>query len=213
MTPIHYTCGVLRRKCRQAFTIAFAKRNNFTRHMRYSSESVQWLDHFRNANIVHAKNSVHGEVRIENYSVDGFDSTTNTVYEYYGCYHHDHTACNESHDAKKWEKAMQREADLKALGHNVISITSCEWFAMEESEVWYHPAATTAAASCSMEDILDAVKCEEIFGFIQCSIHVPLHLIDKFLNSPRYPKTLRLLWRILVNICRRTAEISGVSHA
>ena len=52
---------------------------------------------------------------------------------------------------------------------------------MEESEVWYHPAA---AASCSMEDIVDAVKCEEIFGFIQCSIHVPSHLIDNFSEFP-----------------------------
>ena len=159
------------------------EKNNFTRRIRYSSESVQWLDHFRNANIVHAENSVHDEVLIENYSVDGFDSTTNTVYEYYGCLHHSHHACNESHDAKKWNKTMQREAELKALGYNVISITSCEWFAMEESEVWYHPA-TAAVASCSMEDIVDAVKCEEVFGFIQCSIHVPSHLIDKFSEFP-----------------------------
>ena len=42
--------------CRQAIT----QNNNFTKHIRYSSESIQWLDHFRNGNIVHAVNSIHG---------------------------------------------------------------------------------------------------------------------------------------------------------
>ena len=35
-----------------------------------------------------------------------------------------------------------------------------------------------------MKDILDAVKCEELFGFIQCSIHVPSHLVEKFSEFP-----------------------------
>ena len=50
-----------------------------------------WLDYFCNENIVHAENSIYGEMRIENYSVDGFDATTNTIYEYYGCFHHGHS--------------------------------------------------------------------------------------------------------------------------
>ena len=59
-----------------------------------SSEAIQWLEHFSNENIMHAENSIHGEVRIENYSVDGLDPNTNTIYGYYGCYYHGH-ACNE----------------------------------------------------------------------------------------------------------------------
>ena len=41
------------------------KKNNFTKHIRYISESIQWLDHFCNANIVHVENSVHGEVALK----------------------------------------------------------------------------------------------------------------------------------------------------
>ena len=79
------------------------KKTNFVKHIRYSKESIQWLDHFRNENIVHAENAIHGEVRIENYSVDGFDATANTIYEYYGCFHHGHS-CSENHDDAKWQK-------------------------------------------------------------------------------------------------------------
>ena len=166
------------------------KKNNFRRYLRYSRESLQWLDHFRNENMTHAENSVHGEVRIGNHSVHGFDVTTNTVYEYYGCYHHGHTACNENHDARRWTKTMAREASLKALGYNIVSITSCEWFAKEESNVWYHPSITTTVIPCSMEDILDAVKSDEIFGFIQCSFHVPPRLVEKFSEfSPIFKNT------------------------
>ena len=82
------------------------KKNNFTKHIHYSNESSQWLDHFRNENIAHVENSIHGEVGIENYSVDGFDATTNTAYEYYGCFHHGHSS-NENHDGKKWQKATR----------------------------------------------------------------------------------------------------------
>ena len=55
------------------------KENNFTKHIRYSSEPIQWLDHFCNENIVHTENSIHGKMHIENYSVDGFDVITYTI--------------------------------------------------------------------------------------------------------------------------------------
>ena len=109
------------------------KKNNFTKHIRYSSESIQWLEHICNENIVHAENSTHGEMRIENYSVRGFDATTNTIYEYYGCFHHGHS-CTENHDDKKWQKTTQRKGELRRLGYNIVSTN--EWLATEESKIW-----------------------------------------------------------------------------
>ena len=58
------------------------KKNSFAKQIRYSHEAIQWLEHFQK-DIRHAEND--GEVRIENYSVDGYDASINTVYEYYGC--------------------------------------------------------------------------------------------------------------------------------
>ena len=54
---------------------------------------MQWLEHImrtENIHIRHAEHSVHGEKRIENFSIDGYCEETNTVYEFLGCYHHGH---------------------------------------------------------------------------------------------------------------------------
>ena len=182
MTPIRYL-WCLAQKCRQAIILFAKKRITLQSIYATSSESIQWLDHFRNENIVHAENSIHGEMRIENYSVDDFDATTSTIYEYHGCFHHGHS-CNENHDDKKWQKTMQREEELRELGYNVISTTSFEWFATEVSKIWYHSTVEPFNTSCSMEDIIDAVKGGDLFGFIKCSIHVPQHLIETFSELP-----------------------------
>ena len=147
MTPIRYACGVSRKNCRH-YTLREEK-NNFAKNVCYSSESIQWLDYFRNENIAHAENSIHGEMRIENYSVDGFDATTNTIDEYYGCFHHGHSCNKNNDDDKKRQKTMQRAEELRRLWHNVVSTTSCEWFTTEESETWYH-SSELSNTSCSI---------------------------------------------------------------
>ena len=75
---------------------------------------------------------------------------------------------------------MEREAELKSLGYNVVSTTSCAWFKQDESKIWYH----TNPSICTMENILDAVRNDDLFGFVQCDIHVPEHLIEKFSEFP-----------------------------
>ena len=106
------------------------ERNNYRKETRYSRESIQWLEHVmrtENVSIRHA-DSCGGEVRIDNYSVDGYDKSTRTVYEYYGCYWHGHPCNPTTHDEERWERTLERERHLRdTLGYNVISITSCEW--------------------------------------------------------------------------------------
>lgn len=48
----------------------------------YSAIAIEWLDSFNNPNILHAENG--GEQFIAGYYVDGYDSVTNTVYEFHG---------------------------------------------------------------------------------------------------------------------------------
>ena len=103
------------------------KKNNFKKDTPYSKQSIQWLEYLIELpgyNICHAENSVHGEKRIGNFRVDSFCEETNTIYEYYGCYHHGHD-CNDKHDSTKWEKALEREEELLSLGYNLETITSC----------------------------------------------------------------------------------------
>ena len=59
--------------------------NGYKKETRYSRESIQWLEHAMRttgARIRQAGNG--GEQRIGNFSVDGYDESTRTVYEYHG---------------------------------------------------------------------------------------------------------------------------------
>ena len=68
------------------------------------------------------------------------------------------------------------------------------------------------SASCSMVDILDTVKCEEMFAFIQCIIHIRPHLIDKFSEFPPIFKNTEISMTD-IGEHMHTAEASGVSDA
>ena len=55
---------------------------NCSRTKAYSNLAIEWLRTFNNPNIQHAENG--GEVTFGNYRVDGYDPTTNTIYEFHG---------------------------------------------------------------------------------------------------------------------------------
>lgn len=70
------------------------------------------------------------------YFVDGYDPTTNTVYEFYGDYWHgnpkttDHNATNQQASktfGELYRNTMIREANIKSLGYNYISIWESEY--------------------------------------------------------------------------------------
>ena len=70
------------------FNSLLEKKNDYKREVRYSRESIQWLDYIMrrdNIDIKHAENG--GEKRIGNYLVDGYHEPTNTIYEYHGCFY------------------------------------------------------------------------------------------------------------------------------
>ena len=120
-------------------------------------------------------------MRIENYSVDGFDSTTNTIFEFYGCYHHGHE-CSDKFDPEIWEKTIEREHELRALGYKLIAITSCEWDKNPASKICYQKE--TNDTPCTFKDILTGIMNDELFVIVKYSAHVPEHLIDKFSEFP-----------------------------
>ena len=107
------------------FYTLLEKKNNFVKEVRYSRESIQWLEYIMRrdqVNIQHAENG--GEMGIANFLVDGYDRTTKTIYEYHGCFWHKHF-CQGSYDETVWNKSIEREEILKRLGYHVVSITSC----------------------------------------------------------------------------------------
>ena len=89
-----------------------------------SKKEVKWLD---SLNI----KEENRQYKIGRYIVDGFDFTTNTVYEFNGDYWHGNPAIYNLEDVNKTSKktfgelyqyTLDKENKLKDLGYNVISI-------------------------------------------------------------------------------------------
>ena len=199
------------------------EKNNYKKETRYSQESIQWLEHVMRSegvSIRHAENG--GEVRVDNFSVDGYDESTRTVYEYYGCYWHGHY-CNTTYNAERWSKTLERENSLRdTLGYNVVSITSCEWLKMTESKDWYSlprqvdgddlPPVTT-----TMENIIDDIMTDKLFGFVKIDYHVHPDDYEKFSEFPPIFKnceiTLDDIGEHMQAYCRSITRKVGVTRS
>jgi hypothetical protein len=111
-------------------SIAFLKCSRDT----FSKETIRWLLEFQNPDIIHATNG--GEIKILGIKVDGYDETTNTIYQYHGCYWHgcpkcfDPTYLNtmkrmEMHEL--YEKTVSYSQYFRAEGYTVIEIWGCQY--------------------------------------------------------------------------------------
>ena len=123
-----------------------------------------------------------GEQRIGDFSVDGYDESTRTVYEYHGCFWHKHF-CHIGYDADVWSKTVERENSVRELGYNVVSITSCEWMKMPESKEWYS-LPRVEPETITMKDIIEDIINDRLFGFVKVDIHVPDELKSHFNEFP-----------------------------
>lgn len=100
------------------------QKNNYNVQSRFSKVSIQWLQCISQGRDIHIRHSPLGELRIENFKVDGIYDKT--IFEFYGCKFHGHN-CGINYNYKLWQKKLQREKDLKELGYQIVSITECEW--------------------------------------------------------------------------------------
>ena len=86
--------------------------------------------------IRHAYNG--GEVRIAGCLVDGYDATTNTIYEFHGCLFHGCHSCYPKQSqcskvnpdrsfAELREATRSKEVTLESTGNSLIVIWECEW--------------------------------------------------------------------------------------
>ena len=108
---------------------------------------------------------------------------------------------------------MKRQEELRK-NYNVISITSCEWFKMEASKKWYQPDETD---TLTVEDILNQIEKEELFGFVRCDVRVPDELKEKYSEFPPVFKnaeiTLADIGEHMQSYCRRIQRKTGVKRS
>ena len=112
-------------------------------HSKVALEWIHWKNSQLESSIQHAR--TEGEYRIpnSNYTVDGYDSETNTVYEFQGCFWHGCPSCypnrTESHQrlenrcADDVYRCTQKKLQfLQSKGYSVAEIWECEWERMKK---------------------------------------------------------------------------------
>jgi hypothetical protein len=105
----------------------------------HSLVAISWLDYISNSQgliIQHAKNV--GEYIIPNtrISVDGYCSSNNTAYEFYGDYWHGNPemyvsnhhiqVCNKT-AGELYQKTVDRAEKIRTLGYNLVEIWESDW--------------------------------------------------------------------------------------
>nr|XP_042912256.1 uncharacterized protein LOC122272525 [Parasteatoda tepidariorum] len=115
----------------QPDTIAMVPVSGYTTKVNYSPDSIRWLDFLvmkDSISIKHALNGT-GEVRIGGHFVDGFCESTNTVYQYHGCFYHGCLSCFDGDQIHPFKgvtmRALRQSTEettekLRALGYDVI---------------------------------------------------------------------------------------------
>jgi hypothetical protein len=149
---------------------------------------MDWLNKSKGLNIQHFKN-VGREKRIGPYLVDGFDSQTNTVFQFQGCYYHGHNChmniCYKETDINLRESRKQNTLRnityLKSKKYNVEEIYECEFYKMQEKDEDLAQFITTQnppfyqkfPGRVSEEQILEHVQNGILFGMVEVDIEVP----------------------------------------
>lgn len=101
----------------------------------YSKKCLKWINSFNNKNIITGfKNKIINSNTIREF--DGFDPTTNTIYEFYGDYWHgnpDMFSPNDFNEISKksfgdlYNSTINREELIKSFGFNLITIWENDW--------------------------------------------------------------------------------------
>ena len=105
----------------------------------YSKMALDWIESLNNPNIIHAENG--GEYILCGYLVDGFDPTTNTVYEFHGNVWHGNPRIYDPDDRPHpynnlsaetlFTKTEEKTNKLVSFGYNVIEMWEDIWTSKE----------------------------------------------------------------------------------
>ena len=136
------------------------------------------------------------QIQIDCFSVEGFFSHCNTVFEAMGCFYH--FCARQELRLSLTEEDIQRGSKKRRLdalrchyiqekGYKVMEMWECEWWRLYKTTntVKQHirehfPYRRSIAA----EQVLEEIKEGKLFGYGQCDIDVPENLRSKFVNFP-----------------------------
>ncbi|XP_077865962.1 uncharacterized protein LOC144353285, partial [Saccoglossus kowalevskii] len=120
-------------------TIGVVPEKGYLSAQNQSADAIRWMEyeaHVNNTRIQHVRNS-RREMKIGPYHIDGYDASTETLYEYYGCYFHGCPKCfprrnetnrkNELSMTSLYERLLAREEWLKSKGYSLVTMWECDF--------------------------------------------------------------------------------------
>ena len=195
--------------------------------------AYEWLEYMSirsKIQISHKYN--HGEIFLgqHNLPVDGFHKESNTVFQFHGCVFH---GCQKSDCSKTkgysinpingknyselYQDTKEKEDYFRCLGYNVLSIFECEWeFVKSNSESvgkfveTLNKREMIERKSMTEKEIIEAIRNDKFFGFVECDIAVPTHLMSKFHEMPPIFKNVNISRDNLSQHMRCFAEENGM---
>lgn len=111
----------------------------------YTKESIAWLDWIASKENVEIQHALNGGIQNEALAgFDGFCESSNTVYEFQGCFWHGCSTCytdqklknsrNQSEMGNLQRETTYRDSEIQKKGYNLVTVKSCEL--PKELETW-----------------------------------------------------------------------------
>ena len=173
----------------------------------YGRTSLEWLEFEamnRSTFIQHKFNKGEQRLGQHNLPVDGICKRTNTVFQFHGCLFHgcQLNSCtitrgmtinpiNNKPFYQLQKDTKEKEDYIRALGYNLHVIYECQWNEMKKSNPKIKQFVNDLFSRKMEEnkpmtsvEVLEAVKNDKFYGFLECDIEVPKHLQEHFSEMP-----------------------------
>ncbi len=198
-----------------------------------------WLDyvaHKKDLNVIHYFNNGGKEIHIPPYRVDGFvpphGSRKGLILEMNGCFHHGHSpsVCPITQKIKnkewlatrqsKYEATIKRKEYLESMGYQVYFKWECQFrqsmktdpelkaFVQQKYQYKY----MRYRYQMTENEILTAVVNDDLFGCVECDIHVPQHLYSEFEEMSPIFCTTEVPFNVIGEYMQQYAKTHNISE-
>ena len=173
--------------------LLYSRCQKFTKN---SNEAYLWLQYLQHRDKTPLRTSFNeGEKKLgrRQIPVDGFDASTETVYQFHGCYWHGHqcelTTAAELQDPELQAQRREQTADVaeyleNQLSYTVVTKRECEWYADKKTDPEvkaylkeHHPIPNIWKplddVTIKKRILNKSGKETPLFGMIECSLAVP----------------------------------------
>ena len=169
--------------------------------VKMATKWLEWEAHSRNIHIRHEMNNTEKRIGDRGLPVDGFHGPSQTVFQFHGCYWHGHNcvlnkgrARNKNRNKSMAELRQETEANstyIRNMGYNLVEMYECEWLHMTTTNLALHRFVLSKfqrdldyLQTLDEKLILYAIREGHLFGVVECDIHVPEALKQKFSEMP-----------------------------